>query len=299
MSRPSRLVTPASALVIAAALAFAAGCSGGTPSAATSKAAGSRANGVAGFGPGTSSGSGSGTGIRIVAFDANSALPPVPGAGIEVWILGATASGAPATGAELKINGTAVAPSSVTISTTATGGLFADLANVNPLPQNNDTLEIDVPGTTLTSNVVTVLTAAYPSGNTGATGFTATSPQDASVHPAAYPQATPFQFTAAQTVSSYCLITLLVDSNATSGAIQLLGLPIAVELPKAAAGANPGFTAGSATGVTTEFVNGTLPPVTGTQSYAWNVVALNSNGWGVGTTIDFSSAASWPFFTTQ
>jgi hypothetical protein len=296
MPRPPRFVIPVCA--VALALVVAAGCGGGTPSAATSRAAGSRAIGVGGFGPGTSSSSG--TGIRIVAFDANSALPPVPGAGIEVWILGAAASGSPVTGAELKINGTAVAPSSVTISTTATGGLFADLANVNPLPQNGDSLEIDVPGTTLTSNVVTVLTAAYPSGNTGATGFTATSPQDASLHPATYPDATPFQFTAAQTVASYCLFTLLVDSNATTGAIQLLGLPIAVELPRAAAGANPGFTAGSATGVTNQFVNGVLPPVTaGTQSYAWSVVALNANGWGVGTTVDFNSATSWPFFKTQ
>jgi hypothetical protein len=93
-----------------------------------------------------------------------------------------------------------------------------------------------------------------------------------------------------------------------SGGGQIDDFPVIVELAKSQ------LTYSLSASAQTTFANGGLPKKTNGGAYVWNVVSLDSTGWGNGTTIDvagFNQAAStstapskavsdtWPEFLTQ
>jgi hypothetical protein len=245
----------------------------------TSTSSGSSTGGLTIGGGGSGSTGGSTTGgpsqpfLRVTGWDAAKVLPiqTQPGQAT-TWFF--VESGAfTVTNLELLENGAPVVAQAQQIG--SAGHLFIVQT---PAQGVNVTVRGQASGVQITSNVCTVQTGAFAAGNTGGGGFMAFSPTMQSTAP----QATPFSWGTAGTVTTYLLCALMLDQSTGQ-----VGVALAVELP---AGASS-YTAGSGVSLTAKYVDGLLPPLTSptTQTYAWHVVPLDATGWGVGTTVDIAN----------
>jgi hypothetical protein len=310
MSRSIRVagILRLAGLAAAAALA-ASGCGKGTsqPSGFTSPAA--NFNGAATTGGATTGGTttggtttggtttGGSTGsFRAIAWDGSQILP---GNSPGFWIFFETGSLNVNT-LDLVVNGTAMGtgPVSKLVSPIANGtGSVIILA---PPPAPGATIQVKAnnsQGSPQLSNTIISKTTPIPSGNTPTGGFQAQSPAAGATAVGTGPS---FTFTAAAQASSYNLVCFEIGPSPTNPQQSVItDIPVSVEV------AAPGsFTVGNppAHSYANVFLN--QPGV-----FVWHVVALDQDGWGVGTTIDVPGfnaagqnappapvAATWPDF---
>lgn len=301
--------------VVAALLGVSTACnSAAAPSGSESKAAN---NVQPGGGSGGGGGGGTQTGtLRLVAWESGKVYPATgapadqlsrPG---EIWCWvtnnSSTMNGAAFALPTITLNGAAptlVAAIPVKVAAAPSNSwLMIITATAGTVPANGNLVATaTVNGTALTSNTVVTKNTAFAAGNTFAGGFVITAPVDlfATPPPAApQPPATVFTFTHSTptSVSSYQFLSLYLQFDA-NGAITTLDIENAVE--RTGVGT---ITAGSATGVTTAFANAPIAsPVSfaNDEVYAFQVIALDSTGWGVGSTVESPQLSNWVWYETQ
>jgi hypothetical protein len=276
------------------------------PAGAASPAAGTAA---AASGGGSASGGGGLQTPRMWGFNVNEVLPAGNINGAWFFLDLHVPVAASATAAFL-VNGQPAATQPALIPLGKQGFLI-DAAGVFPNDppvalQVNDKVQfllLNAPNQGYITNAVIVKAGPFIPGNTGASSpgpaFKAITPANGNKKA---PRSTVFSFGDAVQFVTYGLLVLQFDSTGalldpTQGQDAF---PISVELR-----ANIQYTAGQANiNASSVAHDEVLMPSAG--SYAWNVMALDIDGWAVGTTVDVAgfpsggqAAATWPIFNTQ
>lgn len=214
----------------------------------------------------------------------------MPGQGTGVWLF-ADLTGANTQTLDILVNGQSVA-STAQATQVGQAGL---LALIDPAPAAGSTIQVqaqDQQGNQIPFNAITVGSGPYSSANIPPS-FVANSPPDGATGVGTSPT---FDYSAAGSASGGYNIICFELAQTSSGGVGIADIPVAVVV-------SPGttsFTVGSA--ATAVFNNSSLNPQG--QAFAWHVVALDSTGWGIGTTIDVAgfnaqnqaAYASWPWF---
>ena len=261
------------------------GCSGSSRPAGGASATGAPGGGV---------GPGGVQSMRLVGFEVDRVFPATTGF---TWLF-VTSGGAVSGTSQVFIDGAPIASSlfsqTLTIGAGAQSGVFFSI--VTPaIGSLIGVRALDALGSPIFSNALTVKGAPFPAANTPPV-FETLVPASGEVNVADRPT-----FIWTQPEAATELLLCIAPPGAMSFTVSP-AIPLAVELTIQAQG-NQEFQATQtvAAGAGSVFSNEPLLPF---APYVWSVVAIDPDGWGVGTTIDVagfsaSDAASWPQFRTQ
>jgi hypothetical protein len=323
---------PSLAALAAAAALGAPGCGhGGSPSGASSPAANfgalahsaaarhqagagaSAGNGAGGAsssgqtpsGGGATSGAG-GAGAPAIRLVGWTEADVMPGGGQDMWLF-FTDNGLDPNSIDLLVNGNGMGNTAFqNLGPSSIGNGTGQWVILSPMPPPNATLQItatDANGNAVSSNILATKTGPFAAQNVPSF-FVTTSPQDGATQTGTTPM---LDWLAAQAVTTYNVVVLELTIDPTTQQEVISDAPVCVEVAPAGGGAQT-FTVGGTAVVT--YSNTALA---NPGHYAWHVVALDQDGWGVGTTIDVAGfnavgasnqptkqvSDTWPEFDTN
>jgi hypothetical protein len=269
---------------------------------------------------GTGTGTGAGTGatpppastappvfVRALAWNIDDVLPTGPGPTPTntCWLMFRDPGNTDLLTIKILVNNFPVPSPQAVPRRIGQSGVLVEFA---PAPQaTGNTVQMtaqDNNGNPIQSQILTVTNSYYWPQGTVPPAFQTVTPPDGWIAPT-----TPsFVFTTVAPAASYHVVCFhLVPTN---GHVAAHEVPVSIEMT-AAAGQQATFVDGAplGAGVVTEIANDPLPPLSSiitNEHYAWQAIALDPTGWGIGTTIDVpdydngvsSALPTWPWFDT-
>jgi len=288
--------------LIAASTGLASGCgSGGSPTGTNSPASNSAV--TTSTSTSTSTSTGTTTTLSAIAW---SRAQVMPGSYDTLWVFVTDNGNLNTTTMDVLVNGTAKGLPTSGPTPFGIGQGTGQLLQVSPVPSAGSSVQVtvqDLQNNTVLSNTITVGAAgSFIAGNLPPTFATVTPARGATAQ-GTNPD---LVFAKATTATAYQVVVFQIGTNGQGNPV-ISDIPCAVVVTPSGSG-NQTYQVGSGTPATS-FANLALPA---SGTFFWHAVALDGNGYGVGTTIDvagFNAAgtgtpsqsvlATWPYFTSN